>query len=554
MRAVGRYILALSCLGVALGPVAAQVRILQQGQALDANFLVGSGGQNITRYQPPIDSQLFVTGQVSGLAGFRGSVAYYAPDQLNLTLPSAAVDAFRGQTVGVNDVITGTPYVTAPYYDRSSTLLGARGIVSGQALPGTDVPISAIPPAPQGLYGQAGTAAYNPLGLGSDRLGLVMPLAGSTLRPFLEQGLRGTATVPTLFTVPGAARREELEHELGGVVLPEDFAVQSEIDTRLDPTARNNRVDRLRPPTLAPEPNEPNAGLNVARLPLHPLGGTEAVPPQPDEDVFSDILSRLSRGGAGEGLIPPAERRAIWRAAEPNAPAPEKRKTEEKEGRKEETVERPAMLEIDRKALMETTARPGIVEYTPEGGLLIHRLAGTSRDQFNTLMAAGEENLKDGNYYDAAEIYRQAVSVDQNNPLARVGLSVALFAAGEPLGAADQLKRAAEMFPPILTSRLDLAAIVDKELLARRLDFLARRLDNPQTGPEPMLHFIAAYVYHNLGDEQQARDYAIKLRDSSPDDRVLARYAASLLGGATPASAPASRPVAESLATQPGGS
>lgn len=116
-----------------------QVRI-QSGQALDANPMLGSGGFNtpVSGYNG-LNSQLYITGQVSGLAAFRGTVNYFAPNQINLNLPSDELSRFRQQSVGVSDVLTGTPYATTPYYDRARTTALLPNITAGQTIPGTNV-------------------------------------------------------------------------------------------------------------------------------------------------------------------------------------------------------------------------------------------------------------------------------------------------------------------------------------------------------------------------------------------------------------------------------
>ena len=58
---------------VSAGVVYAQVRPVQGGQALDANYLVGSGGLNTIRYSTDrINTNLYVTGQVTGGFYFHG--------------------------------------------------------------------------------------------------------------------------------------------------------------------------------------------------------------------------------------------------------------------------------------------------------------------------------------------------------------------------------------------------------------------------------------------------------------------------------------------------
>ena len=120
----------------------------QTGHELDANPSIGS------RYNAPgvndsqINSQLYVTGQVTGLGYFHGSTGYYAPDQLQTSVPSAGLSRFRAQSVGVREALGGQTYLPSPYYSRSQTVLGGTSILTGQTMTGTNVPRSQYAPAP----------------------------------------------------------------------------------------------------------------------------------------------------------------------------------------------------------------------------------------------------------------------------------------------------------------------------------------------------------------------------------------------------------------------
>ncbi len=542
MRTASRYIIAAACLVLAHGWASGQVRVIQYGQALDANLLVGSGGQNVARYTEPVNSQLFVTRQVSGLAGFRGSVAYSAPDQLNLTLPSAGLDTFTRQSVGLGDVTSGSPYMVSPFYERSSTIPGLRDIAAGRAFPGTNVPTS-VAPAPEGLYGQVGTAIYDTTATShwqrSPGTGLGLPPGGTRFETFDDRGqLHDFGEGAGLFAVSNAAERVRLARELSEVTLPENLAVETEIHTRVDRTPEEQRMADLQPAEWAPEPEDPNAQLQVRQRPIR-SPEAEGMQWQPGEDVFSDILARLSGGPADQNVSPLAKFEKMRQPTEPNAPSAPGSEDQHPDG---QIYERPIMAPVERQSLLTPRPPRGIVEYTAEGRLLIHGLAGRGHDKFNMLMSAAEAKLKAGEYREAVETYRQAVTEDRRNPLGRLGLAVALFAAGQPSGAAYQLRRAAQLFPPILSSGLDLAGMVDTELITRRLDYVEQRMSHPQAGGEPMLYFIAAYIHANLGHDSKAYEYAQKMQGESLDDKVLADYAASLLVAKRPTSAPATAP------------
>ena len=130
--------LTLACVCGSASVTTAQVSRTQVGGAIDSNYQIGSGGQNRPVGSGPINSQLYVSGQVSGLARFRGQVGYFAPNELNMAVPSASLSGFRRRSAGLEG-LTGS-YYTSSYYEPTSTVFGLRGITSGQAAPGTNMP------------------------------------------------------------------------------------------------------------------------------------------------------------------------------------------------------------------------------------------------------------------------------------------------------------------------------------------------------------------------------------------------------------------------------
>ena len=107
LRAISAAVAVAGLAGAAGG----QLRPVAGGRALDANFQVGSGGWNTTVRSPlGVSSQLYVDGQVTGLGNFRGTVGYNAPNQLHMTVPSAALSDFERRSVGISEVMGGAGY------------------------------------------------------------------------------------------------------------------------------------------------------------------------------------------------------------------------------------------------------------------------------------------------------------------------------------------------------------------------------------------------------------------------------------------------------------
>ncbi|MGA2265044.1 MAG: hypothetical protein ABSH10_01265 [Phycisphaerae bacterium] len=508
-----------------------------------------------------------MTRQVTGLAGFSGAIGYFPTDQIHLNLPTDAMDTFNRQSVGVSDVLHGNVYAPAPFYAPGRTIAGLPFLLSGQVGPGGV--ILSYPPPPMSAESliQGGTV-YTPFSVtpmnGAGGTGMYTAMIGGT---FLQpSGTERTAIGGTgglnLFALSNAAQQEQLARELSQVNLPADMAVRNEVNTRLEPSVARERRLAV-PPEGEAEANEPNRMPSAVPAVLLPARGSLGRPPTPNQDVFRDMLYRMPRGPGGTlqpggslqtggsmqlgGSLQPAP----WltpsatpqeETEEANAPSTV---TEAIQARQPQLRQHPAAL-TESNAPFVPSENGRLVEYSPRTGIVLHGLAGTGPDQFNTTMALAQKRLKAGQYYEAADTYRQAAALDPSNPLPRLGLCLAQFANAESLAAAYHLKRAAEIYPPVLTTHLDIASLVDADLIQRRLNFLAMRLAEQQTAPEPMLYFIGAFMHANMGQLDQARTYALKLQATAGGDTILANYARYLLANATtaPAPGPATAPAA----------
>jgi len=496
---------------------------------LDANYRVGSGGYNAPVTQQRIDSQLYVTGQVSGLSSFRGRVGYAAENELRLDLPSAGLSDFRRQSVGLPDVTGGNPLVPAPYFERTRTILDADRLRTGQAIPGSNAPSQLMlqPSAQRRLYEQA-TTGYEPLleAAAPGRL-LAVPGAGQ----WVPDG--GTGAEPLgADTVFGIARREDRQRLVQELL-------EMRQDRRIDESAEQGQEgegdERIRseidariteikpvplPPQAAGQPDEPAPGTAEQGLPGLGEPFEQAEEPPPAQDVYLELLYGLRRQRRG------ADRQADTVAEEGPAGPPD--------------GQAPAILT---EPLPPRPRRGGAVELLPGGGVVLHGLAGGSPDRFNRYMTAGQEKLKAGRYYQAAEQYELAMTLDAANPLARVGMGLALFAAGEPLSAAMNLRRALQLLPPMMEIRLDLPALLDAEVIERRTAELDARLAEPKPRDELLLRFLATVIHRDLGHQDKAREHAERLRDIAGGDKLMAAFAQFILTGKrpgeqTPAEAP----------------
>ena len=493
-----------------------QIVPVQDGRALDSNYRFGSGRVNSrTPKRTTFSSQMYITGQVSGLGAFRGATGYSAANQLRMTVPSSALSDFRRQSVGLSDVLAGQTYRTGAYLDRSTTALGVEGITSGLTAPGTNVPrtsnIGAI--VPRKALDEA-MSDFRPL-MGT-RPGHAISM---DVRPVIEAGMtprvvgrRNSWAGPVatralgaselaVFTVSRPSQRTEVDVELRELerLADDDFS----------------RVDsKLRGPTIVPEASGSDGGPRHTALGGSGIADAKAL----ESSVFLTLVHLLQKqhlDSSGE--------------SEPSKGSDAK--DDGSDMKLKPLGPRPNSVEL--------------VEQGLRGELVFKTLVGKGSDAFNVAMRKGETHLKAAHFYSASDQYRLAVEAAPDNPTARLGLSVALFGAGESLGSALQLRRAMEMFPPIMVTRLKVIRTIPSGKLKSRLDQIYKRLEGRKgMNVDPQLAMLATYMHRGAGENHIAELCAVKLKGAAGDDKLYAAFATYVLTGKRPSAIKATtRPV-----------
>jgi hypothetical protein len=486
-----------------------QIVPVQDGRALDSNYRIGSGPVNAsTPKNTRFSSQMYITGQVTGLAAFRGNLEYVADNQLRMTVPSADLSDFRRKSVGLSDVLAGQTYRPGAYLDASRTALGARGIIAGRTAPGTNVPrvsyIEAL--VPRKTLNDA-MSDFRPLlgkRLGDATAADIQPtikLQPNTPRVVDRRGVRSGLPVPSafgaselaVFTVSRPSQRNEVDLEL----LEWDRVSQDDM-TRVD--------SKVRGPVIAPEAT---GGSSTG------LGGVGVADQAAvRSDVFLTFVYLL-------------QKQHLESAAESEPSKVDNPKIDNSK------IAKPDMN------LKPLGARPNstdLVEQGLHGDLVFNTLAGKGSGAFNIAMQKGEKQLKEANFYNAVGQYKAAVQISPENPTPRLGLSVALFGAGESLGAALQLRRAMEMFPPVMVTKLKIMRMIPPDKLKLRLDAIYKRLEGRKGGNvDPQLAMLAVYMHLSAGENGTAYKCAKQLKDAAGDDKLYEAFATYVLTGKRPA-------------------
>lgn len=130
----------------------------------------------------------------------------------------------------------------------------------------------------------------------------------------------------------------------------------------------------------------------------------------------------------------------------------------------------------------------------------------------------GEQFLKSGQFYKAADAFELACVWDSRNPLLVLARSHALFAAGEYMSSAFYLSQALEMEPKVLSSRFDWASLLDsRDTFENRLTELSTW---QQRSHSPELALLLGYVLFQDGKITRARLAAEFARTAMPDSKA----------------------------------
>ncbi len=500
----------------------AQVRQRNTGQALDANPQVGSGGYNtVTGGDRGVNTQLnrgnrFITGQVSGLANFRGQVEYSAADALNLDVPTASsLGGFRRQSVGIGDVLGGSTYRTNVYRESSRTTLSPRDVQRGAQ--GSDL----LKQRRSLLDTEAGERLYAATRdrytlMTSDRGELLstsnleelsadrVPRAESTRRGGDERRrdlLGGQVSQPgagALFSVLRSRDRQELARELSGLPMFDDEEGQR--DVKVDPltgrpVSADDRIEQSnrRPYALLDDPNAETRGRDEGQDPFEQ--STTRYYLQRNQDVFLEVMARLAQA-RGEAELQ-------WM-----------------------------------RTTVETDKQGPRVEFDKAEGLTVNTLAGAGSDLFNRNMQRAQEHLRKGRYYDAAGRYELAAVADARNPMARVGMALALTAADETVSAAFHLEKAIALYPDIAKVKFDLPEMLGKKAVQDIQQRFEKRSDREydQRSQAGRL-LVQAFLQENLGNHAEAKKFAEQLLEIEAASKPARAYATYISTGKWPTEA-----------------
>ena len=465
----------------------------------------------------PIDTSanLVMTGNIAGGAHFRGVVPYgstsgfMAPADL-LPHTSSSLDSFLRRSAGSGNLGRYSGKLT-PFYSPSGTVTTTRpgryDVIGPpvMTLGGSDAGSFAAPqPAlPKGL----------PLSAYKDALSYGQ-LPDSQMQQAITwtpQALHRIATRPMSLTM----------QQMENIILPEaDYPQSAEQTAQWQRTQiEQPQPDQLRRDLLPMDERIAELQRKLTGI-QEPAGDvskpfeTQTTQQRPDREDLAlypqDLTGRPPSQMPSIELITTDKQIDVYEQMKrqidnlrislelPAAPQPEESgKVQEQLGAK--TSQGQSVLsEFDGLSAAELSARA-------KGILGTHKtFASYSNDKFNQCLRAGEDYLKKGRYYRAADAYTLALVYKPNDPLAYAGKSHALFAAGEYVSSALFLSRALEIFPEYAQFEIDIVSMVgDRDKLETRIVDVELWLEQTNA---PELNFLLGYVYYHMGRVDRAKE------------------------------------------------
>jgi len=495
------------CTAVALvivwssGVCQGQVRV-RQGIARDASSRVGSGGRNTGVIQRPgVLGNQIVSGNIGGGQSFRGIGGIGDVTRFGGTsVGSSSLSGFRRDSYGL-DYSASKLGVAQPFYLPSSTVLGVRGITSGLARPGSNMPSSVnVNPIPiRGIDPERSQVGKVP---GSSNLGPVdrrMDLA----RP--NQAVQAAAdgsvieTASNLFGIRRTNPQLNFDRPYEAVVddLPDRKTQQR---TRRTVEPRTTETFQALPEWARP------VGLQDELIP--PPGADIQKPntdrERPMDEAVEDNVTQskeLIEQSKGASSVPSLA--DVYEQIRAKKQAQEQQDAAIAKSPGELITPMAPTLPQDQEQAAERLARHMRIYNT---------FVSSKRSSFNEYMALGEQLLKQGNYYQAARAYQGAIGQSPDNPLGYLGRAYSLAGAGDLLSASDNL------FPEQAQTKIDLKEFFKSP---EEIDRITTKLSAlMEIKPEDArIRLLLGYIYYysgNAGEAETVLQEAAELAKADP--------------------------------------
>lgn len=504
------------------------------GRLHDANPAVGSGGMNLAR--PTYDlggrADAIITGNVRGLGSFQGNSPLLQNNAFRGSLGSTSLSNFQRQSVGIADVLSNQTYSPGYFYDTQRTISDITDIRRGLNQPGSST-LRTYSVTPE----RGGGMSESPIDLGlrdySDRR-VSMPDPGAVQSHRSLADPRPLSMTPLYFDQAAASSIFGPPTARSGIFeqMAERRAARRDLIDRMANDLQKSRLEdelQLRDSGYATPP------------PAQPAPANETMPPSiASIQVTGDETPAAPRGSDAFAMMKGAVRTAQdaggpllgfgARSPKDDAAAP----TNVSDATPSDDKESPTRVDVSRargrraEGLTDKPSDAAVAAATAAkwNGVSLNdpiaSFAGANADEFTRYMVDGEEALRAGQYFDAAQSFEMAGVIDRRNPLPLLARGHALAAAGNYISAVHSLTRGISLFPQIAAFKLDLPAMVGQsDVYDRRRADLEKRLAYRE---DRELRFLLGYLelYSGLTDAAQ-KNLTLAAKDA-PAESAIARF------------------------------
>ena len=425
-----------------------------------------------------------VSGQVGGLAHFRGPVPYGSP-HLHDAAVSSPLDNFLRRA---HDPIAAdrAPGQYRPYFDPrrvAATTVRVDGAeLFSPLIPEHGMADPYIPP----MLAQTVDTPYRtrPLSLSAIELDRVLQRQ-MQLHDDPEQRLRPE----------GIEDPTDVQDRIDSVFF-RDYLLTEEIEPQPDEPAEIPPLEPVEPPTDEDEPDV-----------LIPEEFFDE-----DDPYDAEAFERQLRQEQAERIDEMVRRQLEddpdqQRPADPRRPAADPLDPQARRGR--DVLDR-----LDDSALSE--------EARSEARALLSRYGSYEQlaaARVNRYLSAGEGFLNEGKFYKAADSFELAIAWAPNDARPFAGRAFALFAAGEYMSSAFNLRQAIRLNEKVASEPVDLARLIDdRDVFENRL--IEMRTWQQRSGSGD-LAFLMAFVLHHDGKPDRAAQAIQTAAEQLPDDRAV---------------------------------
>ncbi len=542
---MGTYRIQSYCVGCLASLIAVSVCWAQHqvgdGRALDANLQIGAPKANPLGQQPnPNAANNIITGNVPGLSYFHDDVGYRAPGEFQGRLGGDDLFRFRAQSLavslpggypltpsqqqpvgvyhslagpGVSPVQPGPGY--APQRGTYTSGLGTHGV---RPLPAA---------APNTVFSFGGiNASQAQTGRGQERIGVVTQPDGRVLElrasPLLGVRHRDLQHNPDKNPpTPNQAQPPQTNrpawagpHSASASVSPNAWpsvTLGQQIQTLIEPAKPGQPAT-----TLAVD--QPTAQQLQQQL-FRPLASSD---PAPGEDPYLDLLKQVQRGPQPTAQTPPQHdpaparleapndqqrqyAQALWEAITPTKPhAAPTRNGQADTGSPTPTVAQPWRQLLDQ------------LDYDLPR---VSTFAGKKSDHINQIIKQGQDHLYAKRYLDAEDYFRQALLLQPQAPLPRVGLVHAQIGAGMIRSAQLNLLQLLNQHPELIATRYQARLLASDDRLKSARQELEQMIESTQQ-PQPAI--LLAYLGYQTNSPQLVK-YALDIAAArAPRDPLVA--------------------------------